>query len=233
MSAPHPIPDSADETDSPNGWERALLDRQLERLDRLAEMGMAIAGAIERRATAADAGPDSALRHAAIDFARVARAVRMTFALQSRLIADFKARSRPAGDDESGDGVLEVRWMGIPSREPEVRKDRVQRAVRRAATAAGHDIETVERLAREAGERLEQDDIHGVMTRQFDDIIALICQELGLEAPAAEMAQAPFPLDGRGAGDGGDLSAVQGRNRHPLSRPLPHQGGEEIIHRSP
>ena len=38
---------------------------------------------------------------------------------------------------------------------------------------------------------------------------------------------APFPLDGGGVGDGGDLSAAPQLNRHPHSRPLPHRGGEE------
>ena len=72
------VPTPSDDEDS--AWERALLDRQLAALDRLAEMGMRIAAAIEQQVTEAapepDAKPTAALHHAAIDFARVARAVR-------------------------------------------------------------------------------------------------------------------------------------------------------------
>ena len=86
------IPVASDDADH-SAWERALLDRQLAGLERLAEMGMAVAAAIEQRVTQAPpqphAKPDAALHHAAMDFARVARAVRLTYALQSRLIADF------------------------------------------------------------------------------------------------------------------------------------------------
>jgi hypothetical protein len=52
--APEPIEDAADSADA---WERALLDRQLARLDRLAEIGMAIAGAVERRVTPPSTSP--------------------------------------------------------------------------------------------------------------------------------------------------------------------------------
>lgn len=63
----------AEETDSPDGWERALLDKQLETLDRLAEMGLALAGAIQQQASE-PSSPDTVLQHAAMDFARVSRA---------------------------------------------------------------------------------------------------------------------------------------------------------------
>jgi hypothetical protein len=184
MTEPAPSPNSADEADVADAWERALLDRQLEALGRLAEMGLAIAGAIERRATAEQpgSGPDTVLHHAALDFARGARAVRMTFALQSRLIADFKNRSRSAEAAESDDVTYEVRWAGDPSRIGTSQKRAVQGIVRQAAEAAGHHREAVERLAREAGERLERDDIYSdIMTRPINEIVALICQDLGLE----------------------------------------------------
>src|SRR6185437_8632829 len=99
-----------DDSPSLESWERALLDRQLEALNRLADMGMALAEAIQRRATAEEPAPDAGVRdadlqHAALDFARVSRAVRLTFALQSRLIAEFKGGSpaRPAGSAASDD----------------------------------------------------------------------------------------------------------------------------------
>ena len=117
MSATSPSP--AD--DPAHDWERALLDRQLAALSRLAEMGMAIAGVIERTVTAEAPPPENVLQHAAIDFARVSRAVRLTFAMQSRLIADFKKPPpRPADnaapdddeEDEEDDGGVDVSWFG-------------------------------------------------------------------------------------------------------------------------
>jgi hypothetical protein len=77
-TAPYPHEDAADA----DGWERALLDRQLEGLSRLADMGLAIAADIERRVLAAGPEADAAVRHAALDLGRVARAVRQTYALQ-------------------------------------------------------------------------------------------------------------------------------------------------------
>ena len=240
MPAAAPAPDPVEDADPAAARERALLDRQLKALDRLAALGMDMAETIARRVTSDDgSAPASDLRHAAIDFSRVARAVRLTFALQSKLIADFKARARPAEAARSEPGILEVRWADDRKRapgEPLPLPNRLKGAVRRAAEAANCDVETTERLVREAAERLGDDDIHAaVMTRPFDEIVAMICKELGLE-------QAPFPLDGRvrafaegerSNGDGGDLSAAPQLNRHLHSRPLPHQGAEEIVRRSP
>jgi hypothetical protein len=200
MPAAAPAPDQDDDAADADGWERALLDHQLAELGRLAAMGMDIASAVHRRATADKPGPDADLQHAAVDFARVARAVRMTFALQSRLIADFKGRSRPAGAaDEPYDGPLEVRWLDPEPEPAEGRKHRVRQSVRRAAEDAGCDHETVERLVLEAGERLEDDDIHAALaTRPFDEIVALIRQDLGLEPPVA--ARGGEPCGGQGFG---------------------------------
>jgi len=179
-------PDPAE--DGPEPWERDLLDRQLARLDRLADMGMDMAAAIARRVTADDgSAPVADLQHAAIDFARVARAVRLTFALQSKLIADFKRA--PEQDEESGPVTLKVRWLDSLREPAEAPKHRAKQAVRRAAEDAGCDAETVERLALEAAERLERDDIHAALAeRPFDEVVEMICQELGL--PASPIAAA-------------------------------------------
>jgi hypothetical protein len=185
MSASAPTLSDVDETASVPTWERALLDRQLASLDRLAEMGMAIAGAITQRATADEPVPDAILHHASIDFARAARAVRLTFALQSRLIADFKKppAARAADNDEDIDGV-DVRWLDepTPEEEDEAQRRRARQVVRRMAEGAGQDGETVERLVTEAAERLERDDIYAdIATRSFGETIAAICRDLEIE----------------------------------------------------
>ena len=151
---------------------------------------MAVAAAIEQRVTQAPpqphAKPDAALHHAAMDFARVARAVRLTYALQSRLIADFKKPpARPAEtadhDEDEIDG-LDPRWFGEPEADDGEQRLRAQGVVRRMAQGAGRDRETVERLVTEAAERLERDDIYAdIGARPFGDTIAAICRDLGIE----------------------------------------------------
>ena len=183
MRDAEPIPLEPCDPDSLDGWERALLDRQLEALGRLADMGMAMAAAIQRRATEQEPASDGDLHRAAIDFARVSRAVRMTFALQSRLIAEFKDARRPARDAASGDGPIDEGW-GRPDivDNDEVRKRQLRGIVQELAEAASLEREAVERLVREAGERLEDDRFYSDLTeRPMGETVALICKDLGVE----------------------------------------------------
>jgi hypothetical protein len=174
---------SAEETDSLDGWERALLDRQLEALNRLADMGMAMAAAISGRATAEEPVPDADLNRAAMDFARVSRAVRMTFALQSRLIAEFKGVAAPGKAGAAYDGPVEVQWLDPDPVEEDLEQQRqVRAAIERLGEAAALDREAVERLVCETRERLEDERIHDYLFhRPVSEIVALICQDLGLE----------------------------------------------------
>jgi hypothetical protein len=187
------------ETDEANGWERVLLDRQLERLDHLADMGMDIAGAVHRRAMAAEADgePDADITHAAIDFARVSRAVRMTLALQSKLVRDFKTpiKATSAGADNDDDGEP-VEWEVVWEAEPPTRdqqRAKTLRVVRGIGEDDGLDAETVERLDAEARERLERDDIYAkIATRRFSEVVADICRDLGLEPDWSRLAEADW-----------------------------------------
>lgn len=192
MSAPATALSDADPADDLAGLERALLDRQLEALSRLADMGMAVAGALERRVTADEAAaePAAVLHHAAMDFARVSRAVRLTFALQSRLIADFKGerRARPpeggADENDDWDGGFEAIWLE-PDEDPgSIRARQVKDAVRDRAEAEALDREDVERLVLRAGERLGRPEFRAeLLALPFDDLVALICRELNLPPP--------------------------------------------------
>jgi hypothetical protein len=76
----HPVDDRA----------HARTERQLELLGALAEIGLEVARAVERRAR--DAGPDEDLNAIARAYARAARAVRLTVMLQSRLAKDLDTR---------------------------------------------------------------------------------------------------------------------------------------------
>jgi len=216
MSAPNPTAANSDETDSQDAWERALLDRQLEALGRLAAMGMDIAGDIHRRVTTCDdSAPVAELQHAAMDFSRVARAVRMTFALQSRLVTDFKARSQPASPEKT---TSQVRWIGQLSPAEQARRSRLREVVRGVAEGEALDAETVERLVREAGERIEDDGVFGdIMARPFGEIVALIFRDVGLSPDWDSLAQEVWAQEERKAGARGSPFAAWtgGRTRPP------------------
>ena len=145
-------------------------------------MGMALAAAITKRVTEAPPGPDADLSHAAMDFARVSRAVRMTFALQSRLVAEFKDAGQAAKAGQGGEDPIEV--FGRPDivDHDVVRKRQLRGVVERLAQGAALERETVERLVREAGERLEDDGFFRDITkRPISEMVALICKDLVLQ----------------------------------------------------
>jgi hypothetical protein len=173
----HPDPDA----EAPEAWERALLDARLEMLGRLAEMSMDLAAAIKDQATPEALAEPGAPAAIALAFSRVSRAVRMTLALQSRLIQDYKTPPKAAPAKAAAAGPVEVRWIESEA----VRRRRVGDIVRSLAEDSGLETETVERVAYEAGERLEQDEIYGgVMVRAVGDLVAEICRDLGLDPQA-------------------------------------------------
>jgi hypothetical protein len=238
MSAPASTVSATSETHSLDGWERALLDRQLEALGRLADMGMAIAAAIERRATAEGPEADGALRHAPMDFARVSRAVRMTFALQSRLIAEFKSGvCRAAMGEPDADGPIEVMWAGdLEDQDEAEQKDQVRAVVQRLGEAASLDQEAVERLVSEAGERLDDDDIYRDLSRRpLGEVVALICKDLGIE-PDWELLSGIYwakeeiarPPPGSPYAGWKERQAQAERPLHP-SGPPPPRAGEDVF----
>jgi hypothetical protein len=136
-----------------------LLERQLVLLERLAEAGLQVA--LDIQAQCAEAGAaDSAMA-----FARVARAVRQTVLLQSRLQQD--------GSDRRATTVRA---------ETTARKARVERIVSRVIDDEIQDTDEAIDVLLDARERLEGDDIYGdVMTLALPDLIARICKDLGLQ----------------------------------------------------
>lgn len=194
--ATSPLPDALDD------WSRPLVERQLQVLGRLAEAGLEVAVAVERQARAADDG--AALQGLAMAYARAARAVRMSILLQSRLIEDLKAREAEAEDPEF--------------ERSEGHKLRVERIVGRVARAAfGDDEETVERLAGEAAERLDDEDLYGeVVSRPVGELVALICRDLGLDPDWNRLAEEAWA---RAEMEGGDP-------RSPFARPPPPMQAE-------
>ena len=80
--------------------ETRSIERQLQMLGRLAEVGLELAGAIERRIKAAEAAQSPAdLNVATTAYARVAREVRLSVLLQNQMIKDSQDRSRQGRRD--------------------------------------------------------------------------------------------------------------------------------------
>ena len=169
-------------------WARPLLERQLWVLGQLAEGGLQVARAIERQATGAgsgDGGPN--LNDLALAYARVARAVRMTLLLQSRLIQDAQTADKLKAHTAH---CAKVRQEAQRPLLEDERKARVERIVGRIAQGEHDDAETVERIVEEAAERLDQDDIYGdVLSKPVSEIVARICEDLGLDPDWPRLAE--------------------------------------------
>jgi hypothetical protein len=190
---------------------RALIQRQLAVLGRVAEAGLAIALAVERQALAAEAVPAAAaegagsqaprlaLADAALAYGRVSRAVRLTIALQARVLKDLQAVDEVAGRMARAAQSLAEQ----SARQDRVaRKARVERIVERLIREEAADEAQGDRLTEEAYERLEDDDIYGdLATRPVREIIAQICRDLGLSPDWSRLAQEAWAQDATAARD--------------------------------
>jgi len=205
---------SSPQPDAPAASPRALIERQLWVLGRLAEAGLNVALAIEQQATAAAADPDAAepppslepgrrvvQGDVALAYARASRAVRLTVALQAKLIKDLQALDEVAARLRRGEQAEVERAR--QARET-ARKERVERIVERVIRAELNDEDEADRLAEAAWERLDHDDIYGDLTAQpVGEIIARVCRDLGLSpdwAALAEEAWAREEIAGGAAG---------------------------------
>ncbi len=237
MSEPaSPLPNTP-ETDGSAGGEvlaRAWIERQLAMLDRLAEAGLEAALAIERQAK--EAGPDVDLNRISMAYDRVSRAVRMTIALQSKLVEDVKAREAAAAEKRA-EAEDDDAWPD----EEERRKAGISRIVGRVIEAERQDDREIDRLVLRAEMRLDDETLFDdILSRPIGEIVAAICRDLGLspdwtrlaeEAWAkAEIAEGPegspfagripLPLDGGEVRRGGDGSAAVRRRGHPHAQPF-------------
>jgi hypothetical protein len=202
---------------------RALIERQLWVLGRLAEAGLNVALAIERQATAA-AAPDVAepspppepgpivqgpivQGDIALAYARAARAVRLTVALQAKLVRDLQALDEAAARSRRGEQAEAERAREALET---ARKERVERIVERVIRAELGDEGEADRLAEAAWERLDHDDIYGDLTAQpVGEIIARVCRDLGLSPDWGRLAEEAWARDEiRGAAAGSPFLAL-------------------------
>jgi hypothetical protein len=173
-------------------WARPLFERQIAVLGRLAEAGLEIALAIERQAKADDAATAEPSR-AYVAYARVARAVRLTLMLQSKLIKQLQAIDR-----QTALAPINAAAHEAFEREDltEQRKARLERIIERIAKRQSDDTADIERLVDEASERLDHDDLYGdVLARPVSELVAMICRDLGLEGDWTTLAQEAWAIE--------------------------------------
>jgi hypothetical protein len=158
----------------------SLTERQLARLERLADIGMEIAEAAGRRAAALaadpagiDDGPDPGLT-----YARAARAVRLTIALQSRLVADRAAGERAVAAARAAEGAQ--------------RRHRIHARVEQFIEAERDDADEAERLSSAVWEQLTEADDADLLDRPVAEVVAAICRDLGLSPAEIVPAFAAF-----------------------------------------
>ena len=210
-------------------------ERRLQMLDELAEIGMAVARAVQRQAEAEAPSEPGA---ATLSFNRVSRAMRLTLMLQERFETEgaaAKARAEAQACEEA------------PPTPEERRKARVERIVERLCQAEhSGDEDEIDRLVIDAGERLDDEDLYGdLMQQPMSVIVARLCRDLDLHPDWGKLSQeywaqqesSPLPLDkadGHRLAGGersntnvGDGSAAVTLTGHPHPKSFPHQGGRE------
>jgi hypothetical protein len=183
--------------DADDAWARARLERQLGWLDRLAEAGVEIVEGLQ-----ADVGnPEADRGDAARAYARASRTVRQTILLQSKLVKDFDGREA-AGRQARADAKAEA--DKTLQERTELRKCHVSWIIDRVANARHDDTETVERLTREADERLDDDSLLGdVLARPISETVARICKGLNLDPDWTRLAEEAWAQEELASGDVG------------------------------
>jgi hypothetical protein len=178
----------ADAWEAAQAQARVVVERQLQVLGRLAEIGLAIATALEQQVTAEGAKGETALA-----YARVSRAVRLTVALQSSVLQDLQALDRAAGSRLYEQGCKAERDQ---QRRARAHRERVERVLDRVIEGEAKSEAEGERLAAAVYERLEHDDIYGdLATRSVSEIIDLVCRDLGLAPDWVSLAQEAWAKD--------------------------------------
>ena len=154
-------------------WARPMVERQLQALGRLAEAGLEIAVALEAQAKG---GEEVVQGDIAMAYNRVARAVRQTIMLQSKLIEALQDHETArAGRKASARSSAARILRGV------IDEDRA------------NDAERAERLAAEVAERLREEDFGDLLTRPLAETVADVCKNLGLARLAGAWPRTASP----------------------------------------
>jgi hypothetical protein len=219
---------------------RAVAERQVEMLGRLAEVGLALGVGLEREALAPPAGgaaPGEAPREAeggllgargdaGLTYSRIARAVRMTLALQSKLLQDITHLGRVEAEARRG-----LRRKQLEARRKTINSI-VLGAIHDAAEAEAPDDDAaegegdsqalVDRLAGGLYECLHDEDEYGdILQRPIGEVVALICKDLGLEPDWDAWAHKPWAVEEAAADAPGSPFARRAEGGVSVRTPLP------------
>jgi hypothetical protein len=195
MSDAPPIPEAAmPEAPAYEAWAEGVLQRQSAMLEQLGEAALRMALAIERRLSEAPADAPCDPAEAAMAFSRVARVVRLTAMLQSKLVQELAPLKA---------GVARAAEKAKDRLDPAYNhKARVEAIIQRAARARRLDDDEIDRLGRETAERLDDDDVFGdVLTRPVGELVSLICRDLGFDPDWTRLAEEAWAQAEAAAGD--------------------------------
>jgi hypothetical protein len=157
---------------------RGLIESQLAMLNELAEIGMTLARRLGREVET-PAPQDAKAADPTLAFDRVARAVRHSLALQSKLVADLKALE---------EGRVPARPNAAGARKQAVQHI-IANVVRTVTVGSANQSSRIERFRPEIDERLDDDVLYGdLMTRPLSELVADICRDLGLDPDWSSLA---------------------------------------------
>jgi hypothetical protein len=158
--------------------------RHLQMLRELGELGMGLARSLAERAEEPGIADQTAI-DLRVAFARTARAVRQTVALETRLAQDgVKARV-----ERDARLIAEARDRGVR------RKRRVELTVERAIEAEAGG-ETAENLFGDLYERLEDYDLAEFGARPLGELIVRICKQIGVTPDPSLWEDEDWPIEG-------------------------------------
>jgi hypothetical protein len=191
QAPPDPALDQADARARGAGeTAEARAERHLRTLKELAEIGMELARAVRRQAVEAPAGGDApggepGAGDVGLVFSRIARAVRLTLALEARLEQDRQARDAQIEAALAPRRELQATLKAGEFIHRSVRRSNVKKAVEQAIDAeadrAGAAERDVENWLADLDERLaDAADDADFMGRPVGELIARICRDLGL-----------------------------------------------------
>ena len=221
MSTSATLPASTDDTVP--SWARQVLQRQMDMLGELAEVGLQMAKATGRQVAArAEEDPSGAQGpedNLAMAYARVARAVRLTLMLQARVVDDIRALD--LGEQKRAAKDREAQAQSDPEYQHRARVERIVQRV--AMDACGDDEDEVDRLVSEASERLDDDDIwRDILTHPVGELVAGVCRDLGLDPDWTRLAQEAWAVEEIASGAAGSPFLAAKANTRP---PPPAEAG--------
>jgi hypothetical protein len=163
-------------------------------LARLAEVNLSAAEILHDRLAAAETNAEA--RDLGLALQRVSRSLRQTLLLEAKLERDRRTAARDAAEASDKQQAI-------------VRKAAVRQAVMRIALEACDSREDADELIDDLDPQL--DDYvrtHDFEASSLDELVAVICQDIGLELPddAAEVADAAVAAVSRGDVGEGDWS---------------------------